>query len=322
MRPDARWIPRFCRLGEATCASIVFTPAARVLRRAQLAARPDLLRHPARRRAPAGALDDAVACGIAWLAASLLVTVGLGAYLTWSLLFVIRVACALCFASHAINAAILRPAGRRKPVGRRPLGVGAAERAKESFGADSWRSLPTRRSGRAAGTRGRRAPSQGGRLEPREAPMSEQQWYVAPHGNQIGPIPSLRGRIDAAQRQHRRRDPRVRRGVERLDRASAKSPQLADALAPAAGQRSVPSPPGRTVARDRLPHRGHGDAVRRGDPRPRRERRGRGRGHDVHDVRDPHGDRLRRRAASAGSRASSGRFSAPASACSPARACS
>ena len=103
MRPDARWIPAFCRLGEATCASIVFTPDARVfgvpnslLGQIYYAA---LLAG-----APAGALD-APWPRAAWLAASL-VTVGLGAYLTWSLVFVTRVACVLCFASHAINAVI------------------------------------------------------------------------------------------------------------------------------------------------------------------------------------------------------------------------
>ncbi|MCE2543354.1 MAG: hypothetical protein J4F30_07965 [Acidobacteria bacterium] len=30
IRPDTRWIPAFCRMGERTCASIVFTPRARV----------------------------------------------------------------------------------------------------------------------------------------------------------------------------------------------------------------------------------------------------------------------------------------------------
>ena len=30
IKPDANWIPSFCRMGEQTCASIVFTPRARV----------------------------------------------------------------------------------------------------------------------------------------------------------------------------------------------------------------------------------------------------------------------------------------------------
>ena len=104
MRPDARWIPPFCRLGEATCASIVFTPEARVF------GVPNSLLGQAYYASllagvPAGALDEPW-LRTAWLAASL-VTVGMGLYLTWSLLFVTRVACVLCFTSHAINAVIL-----------------------------------------------------------------------------------------------------------------------------------------------------------------------------------------------------------------------
>ena len=103
MRPDARWIPRFCRLGEATCASIVFTPEARAF------GVPNSLLGQTYYASllagvPAGGLDEPW-LRTAWLAASL-VTVGLGLYLTWSLLFVNRVACVLCFTSHAINAVI------------------------------------------------------------------------------------------------------------------------------------------------------------------------------------------------------------------------
>ena len=103
MRPDARWIPRFCRLGEETCASIVFTPEARVLG-VPNSLLGQIYYVSLLAGAPAGALDLPW-LGFAWLAASLL-TVGLGAYLTWSLLFVTRVACVLCFTSHAINAVI------------------------------------------------------------------------------------------------------------------------------------------------------------------------------------------------------------------------
>ena len=103
MRAEARWIPRFCRLGEATCASIVFTPQARVF------GVPNSLLGQVYYASllagvPAGALDEPWLRG-AWLAASL-ATVGLGAYLTWSLVFVTRVACGLCFTSHGINAVI------------------------------------------------------------------------------------------------------------------------------------------------------------------------------------------------------------------------
>ncbi len=113
-KPDVRWIPAFCRLEERTCATVVFTPSARVfgppnslLGQAFYAA---LLAGAA-----AGWLTDPRFWPL-YLAASL-VTVGLGAYLSYALLFVLRVPCPLCFASHGINAVIcgllllLRPAG-------------------------------------------------------------------------------------------------------------------------------------------------------------------------------------------------------------------
>ena len=100
VRPDARWIPPVCRMGEATCASIVFTPRARVF------------------GVPNSLLGQiyyvalAAAAGGGLLAAPLPyrllvvasgVTVLLGVYLSYSLLFVTRVPCVLCFTSHAIN---------------------------------------------------------------------------------------------------------------------------------------------------------------------------------------------------------------------------
>lgn len=103
MRPDAGWIPSFCRLGEATCASIVFTPAARVFG-VPNSLLGQIFYTSLLAGAPAGALDVPW-LRLAWLGASL-ATVALGAYLTWSLLFVTRVSCVLCFTSHAINAVI------------------------------------------------------------------------------------------------------------------------------------------------------------------------------------------------------------------------
>ena len=98
--PDTRLIPAFCRMGEHTCATIVFTPQARVfgvpnsllgqLYYATLAI-----------VAVAGGLDEP-SIGLVLLGFSG-VTVLLGAYLTYSLLFVTRVNCVLCFTSHAIN---------------------------------------------------------------------------------------------------------------------------------------------------------------------------------------------------------------------------
>lgn len=103
MRADARWIPAFCRLGERTCAAIVFTPRARVfgppnsvLGQAFYAA---LLAG-----APLGLLDQPLP--LALYRGAGLVTVALAVYLSYSLLFVLRVPCPLCFASHGINTVI------------------------------------------------------------------------------------------------------------------------------------------------------------------------------------------------------------------------
>ncbi len=104
VRPDVRWVPSFCRMDEHTCASIVFTPQARVF----------LL--------PNSVLGQLYYVGIffgvvfgwiggqapppgSYVAASAL-TVCLGLYLGYALLFINRVACPLCFASHGINLTI------------------------------------------------------------------------------------------------------------------------------------------------------------------------------------------------------------------------
>ena len=100
IRPDAPWIPTFCQLGEKTCATIVFTPRARVFG----------LPNSVLGQAFYVALLAGVGGGFlysppayyAYLMASL-VTVGLGLFLTYSLLFVTRVLCTLCFTSHGIN---------------------------------------------------------------------------------------------------------------------------------------------------------------------------------------------------------------------------
>ena len=102
MRPDARWIPPVCRMDEQTCASIVFTPQARVFG----------LPNSALGQVFYFALGLAVwrgwlggPVGSLFLGASVL-TVGLAVYLSYDLLFVIRVRCVLCLASHIINVAI------------------------------------------------------------------------------------------------------------------------------------------------------------------------------------------------------------------------
>ena len=104
MDPEARYIPKFCQMGKETCASIVFTPRARVF-----GVPNSLLGQIYYAGLITGLLN-----GFLWkspfvwivLAASLL-TVALGVYLTYSLLFLTRVPCKLCFTSHAINAVIL-----------------------------------------------------------------------------------------------------------------------------------------------------------------------------------------------------------------------
>ncbi|MYN65111.1 MAG: vitamin K epoxide reductase family protein [Acidobacteria bacterium] len=101
--PDVRWIPSFCRLQERTCASVVFTPSARVFGPPN-----SLLGQVFYAALLAGAAFGRLADPHWWwlyLGASL-VTVGLGVYLSHALLFVLRVPCPLCFVSHGVNAVI------------------------------------------------------------------------------------------------------------------------------------------------------------------------------------------------------------------------
>lgn len=104
IRPDERWIPRFCRLGEKTCASIVFTPRARVfgLPNSVLGQIYYLALMVA---APAGLLQRGEFYTLFFAASTL--TVLLGIYLSYSLLFITKVPCKLCFTSHGINLALL-----------------------------------------------------------------------------------------------------------------------------------------------------------------------------------------------------------------------
>lgn len=99
VQPDASWIPTFCRMDEQTCASIVFTPQARVfgLPNSVLG---QLYYLALLAAVGAGALEGTVLSSL--LAASA-VTVGVALYLSYSLLFVLRVPCRLCFTSHGLN---------------------------------------------------------------------------------------------------------------------------------------------------------------------------------------------------------------------------
>jgi len=103
LRPDARWIPAFCRMGEKTCASIVFTPRARVFG-VPNSVLGQLFYLALLVGLPLGLLEQQWMFAL-YFGASL-VTVALAVYLTYSLLFITRVPCVLCFTSHGINAAI------------------------------------------------------------------------------------------------------------------------------------------------------------------------------------------------------------------------
>ena len=103
IKPDANWIPSFCRMGEQTCASIVFTPRARVF------GLPNSLLgqvfYLALMAAVVGDFLYTKPFVYVYLLASL-VTVLLGMYLSYSLLFITRVPCKLCFTAHGINLVI------------------------------------------------------------------------------------------------------------------------------------------------------------------------------------------------------------------------
>ena len=101
VQPDVRWIPSFCRMDERTCASIVFTPQARVF-----AVPNSVLGQLFYVFLIAGTLFNWITepefIATLYVAASA-VTVILGTYLSYALLFINRVACPLCFTSHGIN---------------------------------------------------------------------------------------------------------------------------------------------------------------------------------------------------------------------------
>ncbi len=103
VEPDAQWIPALCRLDEKTCASVVFTHQARVF------GLPNSVLGQAYYVALiaaglSGAIDTAPWSHI--LLGASAATVCLAAYLSYSLLWVLRASCRLCFTSHAINVVI------------------------------------------------------------------------------------------------------------------------------------------------------------------------------------------------------------------------
>ncbi len=102
VRPDDKWIPSFCRLGEQTCATIVFTPRAKVFGLPN-----SVLGQTFYLSIMTGALAGLLEHNLLklYLLASA-ITVAMGIYLTYSLLFLTRVPCKLCFISHFINLTI------------------------------------------------------------------------------------------------------------------------------------------------------------------------------------------------------------------------
>ncbi len=103
IKPDANWIPSFCRMGERTCSTIVFTP------RARLFGLPNsLLGQVFYAVLIAAVVGDFLLTKplVYFYLLVSLVTVLLGLYLSYSLLFLTRVPCKLCLTSHAINLVI------------------------------------------------------------------------------------------------------------------------------------------------------------------------------------------------------------------------
>jgi len=103
INPDAALIPFFCRMDERSCVSIVFTPHARVFGIPN-----SVLGQVFYAALIAAVLGDFLFTKplIYFYLLGGLLTVLLGIFLTYSLLFLIRVPCKLCFTSHGINLAI------------------------------------------------------------------------------------------------------------------------------------------------------------------------------------------------------------------------
>jgi len=103
IEPDSKWIPSFCRMEKQTCVSVVFTPRARVMGLPN-----SVLGQLFYIALIAGLWKDFVFIHpyyYFYICVSL-ATVVLGLYLTYSLLFLTRVPCKLCFASHGFNLVI------------------------------------------------------------------------------------------------------------------------------------------------------------------------------------------------------------------------
>lgn len=99
--PDTPFVPRFCRMDEATCARVVDAPEARAL------GLPNAVYGLAWYVAVGAWAVAPVASAHAPLVAIATFTVAFSAWLAWRLLFVLRTPCPLCFLGHGVNAGIL-----------------------------------------------------------------------------------------------------------------------------------------------------------------------------------------------------------------------
>ncbi len=101
MPPDARWVPKVCRMREDTCRSVLDHPDSRVAGIPNSV--PGLVYYCVVCLAAVAGFPAPLRLPLlvaAWAA------VALGLYLTYSLVFRVGVACRLCLASHAINLAL------------------------------------------------------------------------------------------------------------------------------------------------------------------------------------------------------------------------
>ncbi len=101
--PTEEWIPSFCRMGEQTCSRVIHSPRARVFGLPN-----SLLGQLFYLAILAAVFADLIFLKpYIWLFLSAgFLTVLLGIYLSYSLLYLTRIRCVLCFTSHAINGII------------------------------------------------------------------------------------------------------------------------------------------------------------------------------------------------------------------------
>ena len=102
-KPDTRGIPPVCRMGQDTCSAVGCTRHARIFGPPNAVF--GLLYYLVLAAAAIGGGLDEPFVRLTLLGVSA-TTVGLGLFLTYSLLFVLRVRCVLCFTSHVVNLAL------------------------------------------------------------------------------------------------------------------------------------------------------------------------------------------------------------------------